>query len=157
VICLILDGGSMAYIQYIGDGFYGDAVRVLPGHYREDLTPDELSALCDGPERFVAQTMLRQLLRRDGVTVCGRYSAKPVSDLVPAWLVTPAPKDTQKQWVTTGLHEKSILMSEYRRRFPDRETADMPGTGVLFPERLRTVVSSEGTPRDWTVTSNEDQ
>ena len=34
-------------------------------------------------------------------------------------------------------------MLEYRRLFPDRYTGIMPGTEVLFPEALRSVVLSE--------------
>ena len=143
IIRVTLADSSLAYIQYIGDGFYGDAVRVLPGRYRNDLSGKEMSALSDGPERFVTQTMIRLLLKMDGVAVLGRSTARPVPEIAPAWLVTPASKDPQKQWVAFVGEEKSIPMPEYRRRFPNRETDNLPGTGVLFPERLRSVLLSE--------------
>jgi hypothetical protein len=148
LIRLSLADGSTAYIQYVGEGIYGDTVRVLPGRYDKELDPGELSALAAGPDRYIVQTMLRPLLKLDGVTVCGWRAARPVSDLVPAWLVTPASKNPEEQWVAFAGDEKSITMSDYRQRFPGRETDDMPGTKVLFPERLRRLVLSEWTPKD---------
>jgi hypothetical protein len=84
-----VDDRQWAYVHFIGGGIWGDAVRVLPGLFTEELSVEDLIELASREERFVIQTFVLSVMELPGARVETVIETQDSWDLVPWWVSAP--------------------------------------------------------------------
>jgi hypothetical protein len=125
-----LGDGSFSYIEFIGPGIHGDAVRVLPGIYVDPLGPDEVDDLASGDEDFIAQTFVLSALDLPKAEVVLLRHTRSSAELAPWWVSSPIPARLEDRWVISFDRSEQYRMSEFAIEHPEVNPTNLPETAI---------------------------
>jgi hypothetical protein len=125
-----LGDGNWSYIQFIGPGIHGDAVRVLPGIYHKPLPVDQIDALVSGDEVFIAQTFVLSVLNLPTAEAVLLRVSRSSSELAPWWVSSPIPARLEDRWVIRFDRSKQYRMADFLKEHPEINPTNLPETAI---------------------------
>ena len=129
-IQLPLGGERWGYIQFIGPGIHGDAVRVLPGTFPDPLSADQVGILVSGDESFIAQTFVLSALDLPKAKVVLLSPTRSSSELAPWWVLSPIPTLFEDRWVISFDGSRQYRMADFLKEHPEIDPRNLPETAV---------------------------
>jgi hypothetical protein len=139
---------SGAYVHYIGYGIHGDAVRVLPGLYSDELSAQQVVDLASQQERFIAQTFVLSVLDVPGAHVVSVLETRPASELAPWWCSGPIPDRFEDRWIIGLDRETHYQMGDFVKAHPEVDPTNLPDTGVYGEGLLQELIRVAWRPAD---------
>jgi hypothetical protein len=148
-----LGDGRWSYIQFIGPGIHGDAVRVLPGIYVDPLSTDQVDALASGVEDYIAQTFVLSALDLPTAEVVLLRDTRSSSELAPWWVSSPIPARSEDRWVISFDRSKHYRIADFSKEHPEVNPTDLPETAVNGEGALQDMIRMGWKPAygDFTV------
>lgn len=158
-ILLPLGDGRCAYVQFIGPGIYGDAVRVLPGTYDGPLEVEQVNELASGPEAYIAQTFVLNVLELPGARIVSTLETKKASELAPWWVSSPIPAEFENRRVISFDRDKRYKMTDFVREHPEIDPTSLPETAVSGEGALQNNIRAGWKPEygNFTIWNRERQ
>jgi len=146
VLRLRLSNGQFGYVQYVCPGWFGSAIRVLPGTYDESLGEAELRRLVAGPSLFRTQYGIDREWRRSGAKIVARLPIPDAEAGMPPFRMAADPADDEHSWVKRP-DGTSVRNPQYAAENPGIDFDSLPLSPVPFFGTLSWMMETQWTPR----------